>query len=137
MNKPITQKDKFGCGVASVAFVLEITYQEALEMFDKNDIEKPEFYCRDLVRALENANCKYNYKYLKPGLQKKIYKKGVIVFIKKSKDYPYGHYLARTDNCWMDSWINLRKDKDIKNAKSSSRRRLPGRPIYAIFPEKA
>lgn len=33
----------------------------------------------------------------------------------------------------MDPWINFQKDKNVKNCEAGFRKRLPGKPIYAIF----
>jgi len=65
-----------------------------------------------------------------------MYEDGVIVFIKRSVRYPAGHYLARMNGQWMDPWINFPNDqniKNIKNATSGFRKKLPGKPIYALF----
>ena len=73
---------------------------------------------------------KYNKK-----LRKTIYKDGTIVLIRRSKKYIAGHYLIRYKGLWMDPWINLTVDNNILQAESGFRRRLPGSPSYAIFPE--
>lgn len=41
---------------------------------------------------------------------------------------PFGHYLIRFNNQWIDPWINLPN----KNIKAGFRKRLPGKPIYGI-----
>lgn len=133
MEKLITQKHEFGCGVASAAFVMGKSYEQAIRFFDTKKINTLGFYCKDLVKALKDSGLNYEYKYLKPKLKNKIYQEGVIIFIKRSKDYPAGHYLARGEGYWMDPWINFKSDKDIKNARAGLRKRLPGTPIYALF----
>lgn len=65
-----------------------------------------------------------------------IYRDNVIIFLKRSIDYPFGHYLLRVNSKWMDPWINLQKNKNIKDASSGYRMRLPGKPIYAVFTEQ-
>jgi hypothetical protein len=129
----VTQEDSLGCGVASVAYVLGITYKDAMLYFDPNEVKKSGCYCKDLLGAMKENKINCCYKYLRKHLRKKIYKLRTIVFIKKSKKYPAGHYLVRTNDGWHDSWINFQKNKDIKNAKSGIRKRLPGKAIYAIF----
>lgn len=133
--KAITQENNFGCGIASVAFVLGITYKDALKSFSIRKARLEGFNCKDLIKVLNDFGLDYQYRYIKPRYRKKIYKKGTIVFIKKSKDYPDNHYLVSGDGCWMDSWINLKRDKDINNAISGFRKRLPGKPIYFIYTE--
>jgi hypothetical protein len=130
--KLIAQEDSYGCGVACVAFALNKSYKEALSLFPngkKRARSIPDFYCRELVWILNNTGRNYEYKYIKPKLRRKIYKTGTIVFIKKSKKYKYGHYLIRYENKWMDPWINFPR----LNANAGFRKRLPGRPIYALL----
>lgn len=129
----VTQKNSLGCGVASVAYVLEIAYEDAMLYFDSDKVKRSGCYCKDLLGVLKQNRVNCCHRYLKGYLKKKIYKSRTIVFIKKSKRYPAGHYLVRTNDGWHDSWINFPKDKNIKNAKSGIRKRLPGKAIYAIF----
>lgn len=132
--KPIKQRHPYGCGVACTAFILNTSYQNALRLFEKGK-EKAEnsgFFCKEIVGVLENAGMSYTYKYVNDRVRKKIYKSGTIVFIKRSKKYPSGHYLTRYKNVWMDAWINFSDD----NKKAGFRKRLPGRPIYAILNHK-
>ncbi|MEM0476561.1 MAG: hypothetical protein QW367_02905 [Candidatus Aenigmatarchaeota archaeon] len=86
-----------------------------------------------MVNFLKRFFPNVHYKYLKPKWRRKIYQEGTIVFIKRNKKYPYGHYLVRYKNLWMDPWINLLKEKRMEKAKAGFRKRLPGKPIYAIF----
>ena len=63
-----------------------------------------------------------------------MYQPNAIVYVKKSKKYPAGHYLCRLGYIgykWMDPWINF-PDRDIQ---AGFRRRLPGKPVYVIFPK--
>ncbi len=133
--KPITQEDKLGCGIACVAFVSKLSYNYA----KKNYFSKPHqastlgYLCKDLVKALSKAGKDYQYNYLKSRV---MYKENSIIFIKRSKKYPVGHYLVKTKNGWMDSWINFNKlNKNLSEAKSGFKKRLPGKAIYIIFPK--
>jgi hypothetical protein len=132
--KSITQQHAFGCGVACVAYAANNKYRDSLKFLDSNAAQTKGFLCKDLVTALRKFGFHYTYKYLKPRLKRHIYAEGVIVYIKKSTSYPAGHYLIRTHGLWMDPWINFRKDQNINKAQSGYRRRLPGTPIYALFP---
>lgn len=129
----VVQEHFSGCAVACVAEYLGISYKEALGYF-----EKPQkalfdgYYCREVVEALKSAGINAEFRYLKPWLRTKIYSTGTIVVIARNVNYPIGHYLVRIRGGWMDSWINF---PDINSgAKAGLRKRLPGRPIYAIFP---
>lgn len=131
--KSITQEDLCGCSIACVAFILGIKYANAKRLFADGEKAKDKgFYCREIVSALKRKGLQYNFKYIKSYLKNKIYQPFTIVYIAKSKNYPIGHYLCRTpDKRWMDPSINLPK----LQAKSGFRKRLPGRPIYAILKE--
>ena len=129
--KSITQKDALGCGIACVAFVVNCSYQDAKKNFFKNFNEKKGLYCKDIVKAFEKAKKEYGYKKVKA---KKQFKENTIVFIKSSERYPYGHYLAKYKEGWMDSWINFPKEKSLKKAESGFRKKLPGKAVYEIFP---
>jgi len=133
--KSITQKHPFGCGVVCVAFVIRKSYSEVMDVLVNDKANDEGFSCKELAQALSGFGYPYIYKYLKPKLRSKIYQNGVIVFVKRSSKYPAGHYLVYSNGQWMDSWVNFAQDKDIKKAKSGFRKRLPGTPIYALFPE--
>jgi hypothetical protein len=107
--------------------------QTSLDYFEKPQrVIFDGFYCHDVVAALKSAGANVEYKYLKLWLRPKIYSPGVIVLIARNDNYPVGHYLIRVKGGWMDSWINW---PDIDSgAKAGLRKRLPGRPIYAISP---
>jgi putative endonuclease len=134
LKHAVVQKDEYGCGAACVAFVLGADYKEAASLMGKDKAENVGFYCREIVSVLAKRNLKYTYNYLKPRLRKKIYKDGVIVFIKRSKRYPAGHYLVRYEGLWMDPWINILQSESVADAKSGFRKKLSGIPIYAMFP---
>lgn len=127
--KPVKQEDLFGCGVACVAFILNISYQDSLTLFTDGESKAKEegFLCKEIIAALEKKRLKYQYKYLKA--RHNIYNSRTIVFLKRSKRYPAGHYLCKINGKWMDPWINFPNVK----IKAGFRNRLPGKPIYAIF----
>lgn len=129
----VTQLNSYGCGLACVAFVTERNYQVVLKLTKKDQANSKGFTCKELVELLSTYDKEYSYKYLKPKLKKKIYQDKVIVFIKRSKKYPAGHYLVRSDGMWMDPWINFQTNKSIKEAESGFRKRLPGKPTYFLF----
>lgn len=128
---PIKQEDKLGCAIACAAFLLNINYQDSLKLFKngKYKAKNKGFFCKDIIIVLKKAGLKYEYRYIKNKIRRKIYKPNTFVYIKKSKKYPQGHYLVRFDNKWMDPWINFPDE----NIKAGYRKRLPERPIYAIL----
>lgn len=132
--KPVVQGNLFGCSLACIAFLLGKQYQEIIQLVDKKRAQTRGFYCKDLVELFFKLGLNYEYKYLKPRFRRKIYSDDVIVFIKRSKKYPNGHYLARLNGLWMDPWINFEQSANIQNAKAGFRKRLPGKPIYGLFP---
>lgn len=134
--KNVTQKDGFGCGIACTASVLDLTYEKTKNLFSNSKQAKDfGFLCKDIVNALKKKGFAYEYKYVKPKIKKRIYKQGTIVFITRSKRFPAGHYLTRDEKKgWMDPWINFLSQ--MSKSKSGFRKRLPGKPIYAILPYK-
>jgi hypothetical protein len=130
----ICQEAGFGCGIACIAMRLSISYQAALSLTDnKHSAQTYGYTCKTLVEMLNKTGVPSHFKYLKPRLRRLIYKEGTIVFIARSKKYPPGHFLIRAKDCWHDPWINFALDSNLQNAKAGIRKRLPGRPIYAIF----
>lgn len=134
MRESITQEFDYGCGIACYAFALGLTYRQAVNKLGEEQACSPRFWVKDLTAALNQPGKSYESKHFKPLLRKQLYKEGTIVLIRRSKTYPVGHYLIRHKKHWMDPWINLSKDRNIENAKSGFRKRLPGSPMYIIFP---
>jgi hypothetical protein len=133
MRESITQEFDYGCGIACFAFVLEMTYKQAANHLGELQANSTRFWIKDFATALNNSGEHYIAKYMKPPMIKKIYKEGTIVLVRRSKHYPAGHYLIRHKGHWMDPWINLPTDNDITHAKSGFRKRLPGKPMYALL----
>lgn len=134
MLKSVTQEHAAGCGIATVSFITKQPYKKILGLLPKGKeyAKNRGFYCRELVGVLKKLGLNYEYFYINKRKRRQIYKTGTIVFIQKSRKDPLGHYLARTDGLWMDSWINY---PNLINVKSGFRKRLPGKPIYAIVPK--
>lgn len=132
--KAIVQKHELGCAVACVARVLDVSYQSALALFpDAHRAHTQGFTCGEIVAVLKKFHKDCEYKYVNKKVRHRIHRPGTIVFIARSKKYPNGHFLSRVERGWMDPWINFPQDKNISSAKAGFRRRLPGRPIYAIL----
>ncbi len=134
--KSITQKHAFGCGAACVAFATELPYQKVIKLLGEKKATKQGFCCKELVQVLQKLGKKYEYKYIKPHILTHLDKPGTIVFMKRGKIYPAGHFVIKTEKGWMDPWINFCENQDISNAKSGFRKELPEKPIYAILPKQ-
>lgn len=131
--KSVTQENSLGCGIACVAYVCNTSYKTAKRKFFKGlgDSNNTGYLCKDMVKALSMAGKKYHYRYIK---RKQKFKENTIVFLRRSKRYPVGHYIVKTKNGWMDPWINFKVDNpNINEANSGFRRRLPEKAIYAIL----
>ncbi|KKR25572.1 MAG: hypothetical protein UT57_C0063G0005 [Microgenomates group bacterium GW2011_GWC1_39_7] len=130
--KPIKQDNPLGCAVACAAFILRITYGESLNLFKngRNKANSTGFLCKEIIAVLEQIGFKYEYKHVNGKTKKKIRRLNSIVFLRRSKRYPRGHYMVRSaNNRWMDPWINF-PNKEIE---AGCRGRLPERPIYGIL----
>lgn len=134
MKHTITQEDGMGCGAACVAFAANRTYRQVVSILGREKARTVGYQLKELVDGLSCFGLSYQYKYVKPKINKSIYQDGVIVFIRRSGKYPYGHYLIRHNGLWIDPWINLVIDKNLENAKSGYRQRLPGKAQWAILP---
>lgn len=128
--KAVKQEHFSGCAIACVAFILRTSYKNAMINF-KDGNEKAKFkgfWCSEIIEALEISKIKYSLKYIKRR-KNHSYPNNTIVYIQKNSKYPVGHYLCKTDQGWMDSWINFPR----LNAKAGFRKKLPGKPIYAVM----
>lgn len=135
MRESITQEFDYGCGIACFAFSLGLTYQQAANHLGELQANSTRFWVKDFRNALNSSGKQYVSKHIKPSIVREIYREGTIILIRRSKRYPTGHYLIRHQGYWMDPWINLLLDNDIKHAKSGFRKRLPGKPMYILLPQ--
>lgn len=98
---PVKQEDKYGCGVACVAFVLKVEYKIALNLFNNGKTrvkKKPNFYCPEVARILRENGLNYKWR----RADDRNIKNFDIVFIERSGKFPVGHYLVKYRNKWMD-----------------------------------
>lgn len=133
MKQSVTQALDYGCGVACFAFVTDMTFQQAVAFLGKEYSVKHGWRPSDLVVALNRFGLSYKNNYVRK-MKTVVYPNGSIVLIERSAVYPVGHYLVFQDSQWMDPWINLPEDYDLKNAESGFRSRLPGNAMYALAP---
>jgi len=132
MKKSITQEFDYGCGVACFAFVTNFTYKQAVNVLGREQTVKFGWRPSDLTKALNNHGLSYKNKYVRKIYNKGSYPDGTIVLIERSEIYKVGHYLVLYNGRWMDPWINMPLDNMISHAKSGFRKRLPGKPMYAL-----
>lgn len=133
MDRIIVQQHKLGCGVACVAYVLKCGYSKALRLFNQpENADVKGYWCRELVAALAKEKVDYVHRYFKARYRKILTVPGVIVYTKRSRRYPAGHYLVRTKGGhWMNPWSNF---PESKPRRGSLQMRLPGQITYIIFP---
>lgn len=134
-KEAVVQEHGTGCGVACAAYVLGISYQAALKLFNKPaQAATVGYYAKDIVKALSRRRACYTHRYVKGASRAHLKIPGVIVYVQRSKKYPLGHYLARAeDGSWMNPWSNY---PIIAPAKARFEKRLPGKPLYVIFPAR-
>lgn len=131
--KPVAQEDGLGCAVACVAFILNIPYSKAVDLFiDGRRRVKGEanFYCPEIVKILNSKGLSYKWKKLPESIKEEEIEDRSIVFVERSKKLPFGHFLSKYNNQWMDPWINLPNNP----IKGEFRDSLPGNPTYVIYP---
>ncbi len=127
--KLITQEDPMGCSIACVASLLGMSYKRAKKLFNQEHTIKRGYYLKEITDYLNEI--KLNYEYSKSTDSKRKYLKipGSIVFIRRSKKYPHGHYLLKTRRGWMNSWVNFPESK----RKAGFNKRIPGEAQGIIY----
>lgn len=133
LQKGVRQEDSMGCGVACVAFVLGKSYRGVKLNLIKNRQKalKQGYLCKELVDSLKRGGLTYAYRYLKHVSK---YKDSTIVFIKRNRRFPRGHYVVKTERGWMDPWINMDLNIDVRRSIAGFRKRLPSKASYALVP---
>lgn len=128
--KPITQEHPMGCGVACIASLLGISYERALNLLNKSHASARGYYLKDIILALKKRRLNYQNSKVNNNTKKYLKIPGSIVFIKRSKKYPAGHYLLKTKSGWMNPWINY---SEINPAKSGFNKKLPGKAQWILY----
>jgi hypothetical protein len=118
----VKQEDPMGCGIACVAFVLSISYKEAVKLFTFPEKRKTLGYrSSELREALKRGGCNSFSRYVGRLSDPKI-DIGDIVYVKKCKLFPYGHYLVKNEDGYMDPFINMNEaGGDHTKAKAGKR----------------
>lgn len=122
--KLVSQEAPMGCAIACTASLVNKSYQQMRRFFVDAKIKESTlgFYNRDIVRVLSKLNLVSKVFSRRKFGNRKI-KIGTIVFIRRSKEYPFGHYLLKTKKGWMNPWINY---PNISPAKAGYQEKLPG-----------
>lgn len=128
--KPITQEAPMGCAIACSASLAGLTYRQMRRYFDNGELKERTsgFFNKDIVSALDKAGIKAKGYSIKKWGNRKI-GNGTIVFIKRSKKYPEGHFLLKTKTGWMNPWINY---PNINPAKAGFQKTLPKKIDWVI-----
>ena len=134
MKKSVTQEAPFGCGIASFAFIANITYKQAAEFLGPDQAKSNRFFVKHFRNELNRYGLSYISKHVKPNQTVEL-KEGMIVLLRRSKQFPVGHYLVYYEGKWMDPYINLGEDRNFQNPMSGFRDILPGQIMYILMPE--
>ena len=129
--KSITQEESMGCSIACVAMALNKSYKSTKKLFDNPEYALTRgYYCREVVKALNKKEKDYVFSKINEKNKSLLKNEGIIVFIKRSKKYPAGHYLIKTKKGWMNPWINF---PNISPAKSGFQKNFPGKVQWIIY----
>jgi hypothetical protein len=135
MRKSITQEMPNGCGVACFAFVSGITYKAAEQFLGEEQAKSSRFVLKHFREELNRFGLNYESKHIRPT-QTIEPVEAMIVLLRRSKQFPVGHYLAFHNGKWMDPRINLGDDRIFHNPTSGFRDVLPGQAMYILVPQK-
>ncbi len=135
MRQSITQEMPNGCGIACFAFVADLTYRQAEEFLGEEQAKSSRFVVKHFREELNRFGLGYISKHVRSG-QPIEPTEGTIVLLRRSKQFPVGHYLAYYQGKWMDPRINLEDDRMFRNPISGFRTVLPGEIMYALIPDK-
>jgi hypothetical protein len=128
----IVQEDDYGCGLACIASVLDISYRSARALFldGTNRAKNEGFYCPEIVEVLKSRGLEYANRYIRKTENAQVLATGTIVFLKRGKLYPAGHFLVKSKSGWLDPWINFPSYPQASGVRDI----LPDRAIYMIYP---
>lgn len=133
MKKSITQEMPNGCGIACFAFVAGIGYKKAEQFLGEEQAKSNRFILKHFREELNRFGLNYDSKHIRPTQTIEPIE-GMIVLLRRSKQFPFGHYLAFHEGKWMDPRINLEDDRMFHNPTSGFRDVLPGQAMYTLAP---
>lgn len=131
MKKSIAQEMPYGCGIACFAFVAGLTYKAAEQFLGEERAKSNRFVVKHFREELNRFGLYYESKHVRPEDTIEP-KEGMIVLLRRSKQFPVGHYLAYHQGKWMDPYINLEKDYGFRSPASGYRETLPGTAMYIL-----
>lgn len=134
MKQSITQESPNGCGIACFAFVCNLTYQQAEEFLGPEQAKSDQFIVKHFRGELNRFGLPYKSHHVKPKQAIEPIE-GTVVLLRRSTQFPVGHYLVFHQGQWMDPRINLQEDRAFQHPKSGFRDVLPGQIMYALMPE--
>lgn len=133
MKKSITQEMPYGCGIACFAFVADLTYKEAEKFLGEEQAKSDRFVVKHFREELNRFGLSYSSKHIR-HTQKVEPIEGMIVLLRRSKQFPVGHYLVFHNGKWMDPYINLQENHTFICPISGFRDALPGQAMYVLLP---
>lgn len=131
MRKSVTQEMPYGCGIACFAFVCNLTYKQAEQFLGPEQAKGNRFIVKHLREELNRFGLPYISRHIRPG-QHFEPKEGTVVLLRRSSQFPVGHYLAFHRGKWMDPRINLEQDRMFNGPLSGFRDKLPGQAMYVL-----
>src|SRR5437868_15533756 len=105
MKPSITQEAPNGCGIACFAFVCGLSYSQATEFLGPEQAQSNKFIVKHFREELNRYGLRYVSQHIKPG-QTLEPTEGTIVLLRRSPEFPVGHYLVYCNGTWMDPRIN-------------------------------
>jgi len=114
-------------------FVTGLSYKNAEEFLGDDQARSNRFIVKHFRDELNRFGLKYDSRNVRPN-QTIEPTEGTVVLLRRSKQFPVGHYLVYHDGEWMDPRINLSDDRKFEDPKSGFRKELPGHIMYALIP---
>jgi hypothetical protein len=103
----VKQEDPMGCGIACVAFVLGISYKEATKLLTLPEKRKTLGIAQVIYEKLSRGGSYDSFSRYVGRLDDTRVEIGDIVYVKKCKMFPSGHYLVKINGGYMDPFINM------------------------------
>lgn len=115
--QPVAQKDEWGCGIACVASLLSISYEEAYWCLRNQKGESisggnPGLELHHIALALQA----YGFKVVADWEEAPEYPVRTILFVEGPEPYDGGHYILRVTKGWMDPWRNINRPSEKRKA---------------------
>jgi len=114
----VAQLDEWGCGIACIASLLDISYEDAywLARREKGDSiagGSPGTELHHIAMILQEMGIHV----FADWQEADDFPAGTILFVEGPEPYDGGHYILRTHKGWMDPWANIRNADEARKAK--------------------